>query len=448
MAQHTPQRTTEHNTTVAIVGAGMAGLIAARALHRQGIDVRVLESADRVGGRMMAETSALGSRLDLGGQWVGHSHHRFSALAAELGATVFAMHTPKRPGIVHDGHPVPVLSAATAAAGAALLAVELRAKLRVPERWKSTTVADWLHKVPSATARRLLEVFVEVSTTADLDRFTMSAFAAMVRYQGGLSTMLSTKGGAQDRLIVEGAGTLTDKLAAGLGSRVLTNSPVTAIHRGDRGVVVQSPSTVVRASKVIICLPPPMLATITFDPPLPPARARLVDETCMGSVYKAIAVYDQPFWRATVDAEFVLLDSPGGAVFDTSPPDGPGHLCVLIGGREARTLDLLDESARRQAVIGALATAVGSPSILEPRSWHEKSWQLDEHVGGGYSALPTVAHTGGFFPLPSDPTDSTLYWAGTETASEHAGYIEGAIESGERAARQVIGTLPPQHPGS
>ena len=70
---------------VAVIGAGMAGLIAARELQRRGIDVVVLESASRPGGRMLAETTALGSRVDLGGQWIGHGHHRFEALAAELG---------------------------------------------------------------------------------------------------------------------------------------------------------------------------------------------------------------------------------------------------------------------------------------------------------------------------------------------------------------------------
>src|SRR5690349_3376232 len=100
--------------TVAVIGAGMAGLVAARELRGQGIDVVVLESASRPGGRVLAETTALGSRVDLGGQWIGHGHHRFAALAAELGLPVFAMRTPARPTVV-DGagelrNPVPAVA--------------------------------------------------------------------------------------------------------------------------------------------------------------------------------------------------------------------------------------------------------------------------------------------------------------------------------------------------
>src|SRR5215471_2871288 len=92
----------DRDTTVVVVGAGLSGLTAARELHRAGVDVVVLEAADRVGGRSLSETSALGSRLDLGGQWIGHGHHRLTALAAELGLTAYPMHTGRLPLLV-DG---------------------------------------------------------------------------------------------------------------------------------------------------------------------------------------------------------------------------------------------------------------------------------------------------------------------------------------------------------
>ncbi|MFC8899964.1 flavin monoamine oxidase family protein [Streptomyces cinereoruber] len=426
--------------TVAVVGAGMSGLVAARELRRRGIDALVLESADRPGGRMMAETSVLGSRLDLGGQWVGRGHRRFEALAAELGTELFPMRPPVRPDFVEGARRIPTASPAVLTAGAVLLAWEVRARRAAPRAWASRTVDAWLRNVPGRRARRLLEVLVSVTSTADLDRYSMHAFAEAIRYQGGLATMMATSGGAQDKLVVEGAGTLTERLAAEPGARVLIGHRVTRIRRDGGGVTLDTASGTVRAARAIVTVPPPVAAGIVHDPPLPASRTALERNTYMGSVYKAIAVYERPFWRELREhAEFMVLDRPGSAVFDTTPPGGPGHLCVLAAGPEARELDRSDTAARRRALLGPLVPHLG-PEVLAPAGWHEKAWHLDEHVGGGYAALASPGTTDGYFPMPSRPVGA-LHWAGTETAREHAGYIEGAIESGERAAREVAESL-------
>ncbi|MFD6397463.1 flavin monoamine oxidase family protein [Nocardia sp. NPDC060249] len=436
MAQQTPPRA----TTVVVIGAGMAGLIAARALHRRGIDVLVLESAQRPGGRVLTETTVLGSRVDLGGQWIGRGHHRFEALAAELGTSVFAMRTPSRATVV-DGDAVVSNSGVVAVVtNAVLLMWEIAARVGTPRAWHVQSVRSWLEHVPNRRARRLLDVIVSVSTTADLDRYSVRDFLELIRFQGGFRTMLSTAGGAQESLIAEGAATLADRLAADLGDRVILDSAVTAIHRDDDGVTIHSATGTYRAAKVIVTVPPPMAARIAHHPALPAARIRLQDNTYMGSVYKAIAVYDRPFWRDRAHAELLLLTEPGSATFDTSPPGGPGHLCILVAGPEARALDGLDSAARRAAILGPLATHLG-PDVLAPHGWHEKSWHQDQHVGGGYAALPDIGIDDRYLPADTTPLGH-LHWAGTETAREHAGYIEGAIESGERACAEVAAALP------
>ncbi len=126
-------------------------------------------------------------------------------------------------------------------------------------------------------------------------------------------------------------------------------------------------------------------------------------------------------------------------MFDTSPPEGPGHLCVLVGGPEARQLDRLDVAGRRDAVLRVLAGHIG-PEVLEPVGWHEKSWQLDENVGGGYFAAPLPGSAEGWLPIPSEPVND-IHWAGTESAHGHPGYLDGAIESGLRAADEALEVL-------
>ncbi|MFE0699834.1 flavin monoamine oxidase family protein [Streptomyces sp. NPDC058872] len=127
-------------------------------------------------------------------------------------------------------------------------------------------------------------------------------------------------------------------------------------------------------------------------------------------------------------------------MFDTTAPDGPGHLCTLVAGPEARALDHMDTDARRNILLGPLVPHLG-PDVMKTASWHEKAWHLDEHAGGGYIALPEAGASDDVMPVPHTPIGS-IHWAGAETAAEHPGYLDGAITSGRRAAQEVIDSLP------
>lgn len=437
--KHATTPSTSDEVQVVVVGAGLSGLVAARELQRRGVDVVVLEAADRVGGRAMSETSALGSRLDVGGQWIGHDHDRVKELAAELELRAYPMHTGKVPTVLDGARKMRIASPSTVVAAVVLVTLGALARLGTPRRWDRLSVQAALAKVPGRRARRLLEVIALISWTADLDRLSVSAATELIRHQGGLKTMLSTKGGAQDSLLVEGAGTIAERLAAELGPRVRLGQPVVSLHRDATGVTVHTPSQELRAAKVIVTVPAPVAARITHDPALPAWRAEAEQHTHMGSVYKAIAVYERPWWREHRSAELIMLGDPGFAVFDSSPPEGPGHLAILVGGPTARALDRLSVADRSAAVLGPIAEYLG-PEALQPASWHEKAWHLDEHAGGGYIVLPDLGAGPGIWPTPSTPVGH-LHWAGTETADDHPGYLDGAIEAGNRAAREVIEDL-------
>ncbi|GAA1081121.1 MULTISPECIES: flavin monoamine oxidase family protein [Tsukamurella] len=437
----TAQPSTER-ATVVVVGAGIAGLRAALDLHARGVDVLVLEAAPRVGGRVLTETTALGTHVDLGGQWIGKGHHRFEALAAEFGAQVFEMETPKMPKLVDGARTIGMASPTLLLAGAALVAWEGVVRLGGPFAGGGSTVADLLRKVPGR-ARRLLDVLIAIATTADADRFALRDFAAAVRVQEGLLTAMSTRGGAQDSLVVDGAGTLAVRMAERLGDRVHTDRAVLAVHRDDDGATVHTTAGTVRAQRVIVTVPPPIATAIEHRPALPTERSHAERGMYMGSVYKALAVYESPFWRANGHAEMIDIDGPGVGVFDTTPPSadgtGPGHLCLLVGGADARSLDDLSPADRRETMLARLAVHLGEGAET-PASWHEKSWHRDEYVGGGYLAVPDPKAGAMTFPLGHAPA-GVVHWAGTETAAEHAGYIEGALESGERVAGEVASAL-------
>ncbi|PRB04749.1 amine oxidase [Microbacterium sp. MYb72] len=425
--------------TVVVVGAGLSGLVAARELVRSGREVIVLEAADRVGGRVLAETSPLGSRLDLGGQWIGADHQRVAALAREFGEVTFERQVGILPRIVDGAQGVGWLSL-TGLGAVAAAAVTCTIAALAPARWSNRQPFDlFLRKLSWGRSRRLLRVGAELSWTADLDRISLYGVRRVVHSQHGLGTILSASGGAQDSLVVGGMGTLVERLARDLGDRVRTDERVLSLHSNADGVVVCTGAATYQAAKVVIAVPAPVASAIAHTPPLPSAVRNVQESTEMGAVYKAIAVYDRPFWRGSAPQDLLFLHGGGGAIFDTSPPEGPGHLCILIGGRAARALDALSADERMSRVLGPLAVHYGL-RVLEPNSWHEKAWHLDPDVRGGYVALPVLGSRSGFWPLGAAPVGH-IHWAGSETAMEHPGYLDGAIESGQRAAAEVVAAL-------
>jgi monoamine oxidase len=323
-----------------------------------------------------------------------------------------------------------------------LIFIEIASRTYVPKGWIAVTVDKAIATlVPLEIARQLLRLLVAVSSTAELSMFSIYSLTKAIPLSGGLLTMLRTQGGAQDRLVVESMGITTSMLANELSRKPLTDMPVTSVsqNHSDEVTVRTASGRHFHARKVIITVPPPMLKSITFDPPLPPERIALHENTRMGVVYKAIAVFEQPFWREGLGGEFLVLDDPACGVFDSSPPGGPGHLCFLVAGTAARQLDTLELNVRRELLLSRLAPLLGHRE-LQPMDWHEKAWHLDEFCGGGYLAYPIVGTSEGILPMPHKQIKN-LHWAGTETAQEHPGYLEGAMQSGERVAYEVARAL-------
>ncbi|ORA31189.1 flavin monoamine oxidase family protein [Mycobacterium aquaticum] len=424
---------------VVVVGAGFGGLIAARDLRRAGAKVRVLEAADRVGGRAMTVNSAAGTPVDLGGQWIGHDHVKMQALAAEFGMALYPTHTGGRLAIRENGRDISLFSLTTVAAAAALVRLAVVAPFGVGMR-DDRLFSDWLATVSPRRARRVVDIVMGELTSNDPDALSVAAIAASIRSGGGLRTMVTDAGGAQEALLSCGAGGLAAAVAEDLDDAVMLNCRVREIVRDDEGVVVRTTSgDSVRARHVVVAVAPPVAASITHSPALPASRDRAQRETFMGTIYKAVAVYESPFWRAAgLRGQFLDLDGPVSSAFDISPPGGPGHVCVLMPGGHARALSALDEDTRRETILGGLAANLGE-AARSPLSFHEKSWHDDEFVLGGYNAFPRpgalAVLDGAFAPV------GRVHWAGTESSPDYSGYFEGAVRSGERVAREVVAML-------
>jgi monoamine oxidase len=190
-------------------------------------------------------------------------------------------------------------------------------------------------------------------------------------------------------------------------------------------------------------VPPALAGRICYDPPLPGDRDQLTQATPMGSVIKCLAVYGTAFWRDAGYNGQVTSDGPGARVtFDTGPPAGsPGILLGFVTGAEARRLARADPAQRRAEVLASFGRYFG-PAATRPDDYIEHDWTADRWTRGCYGAHFPPGTWTQFGPALRRPT-GLLHWAGTETATHWSGYMDGAVQSGHRAAREVLTTLNP-----
>ncbi|MDW8052458.1 MAG: flavin monoamine oxidase family protein [Armatimonadota bacterium] len=449
----------QREADVIVVGAGMAGLIAAYRLQQAGKAVLVLEARDRVGGRLLRHRIAEGYWIDLGGQWLGPMQDRAYALAKQLGLRLFPTHTEGESLLYFDGRArryagsVPKAGLLTLLEFSGAMAkldkmaqqVPLEAPWRAPKagEWDSMTFASWIERsLHTRIGRWGLQLFAEAVFAAEPCEFSLLHALFYIHSAGGVERLTSTRGGAQQDRFEEGAQSLALHLAEMLGECVLLNRPVRTIcQQADRVQVSTQSGETYLARRVIVAVPPTLAGRIEYEPPLPAARDQLTQRLPHGAVIKCFAVYDRPFWREQGLSGFVTSDlEPARLVFDNSPANGAcGILLAFVEGASARRMSALSPEARRDAVLHCLTRYFGERAA-KPELYVDHDWNAEVWSRGCYGAhFPPGAWTQLGHAL-RQPV-GRIHWAGTETATRWMGYIEGALESGERAAQEVLGQL-------
>jgi monoamine oxidase len=267
---------------------------------------------------------------------------------------------------------------------------------------------------------------------------------------GGLLQMRSDRtGGGQHLRIRQGTQLFSKGLAGDLPEGVIRlSTPVTAINNntGDNAVEVHTQDQVIHTRKVITTVPTPVLRNISFSPDLPSNKRTWIESTTYGYYTKAMMVFRTPFW---VDRGFCGLTQsfigPAGVIRDTSSPADDKHiLTCFLGGTPGFAWSALSTTDRENALLKQIGQLfnVGDTAEEEFVQLVTYEWNKDEYSGRGCPCTglpPGVLSKLGGGGLREPWGD--LHFAGTETAGEWKGYMEGAVRSGERAAAEVIKDL-------
>ncbi|MFZ0384648.1 MAG: FAD-dependent oxidoreductase [Solirubrobacteraceae bacterium] len=454
---------------VVVVGAGLAGLVAASQLRRSGYSVRVLEARDRVGGRVWNHDLGDGHISERGGTFIGPTQNHVAALARQLKVATFPTHdigqdvylaggerlTYSDRGPLGIAPPDPTIDAQLATLVLAL--DKLATTIDVSRPWDAPgaasldgqTLATYLtqHSAPprlrNLTAAALRAIFgAEPREVSLLFALFYIAASGDPKHPGTFQRNFNTRGGAQQDRFVGGSQRLPLELAARLGEIVALRTPVRSIAQTRSGVTVISDRITVSAKRVVVAIPPTLAGRIVYDPILPFQRDQLTQRYGQGTLTKVAAVYDEPFWRAHgLTGSAVATGFPISIAYDDSPPGGrPGITFGFVGGDNARRYAGLGPAARRRAVLAQLARIYDDQRGLKPVQFFETSWSGQEWTRGCPVGIPAVGSFVSYGPRLRKPV-GRIHWAGTETATYWNGYMDGAVSSGERVAAEVAAAL-------
>lgn len=431
---------------VVVIGGGLAGLSAARRLKEQGASVVLLEARDRIGGRVHSQRLDTGHRIDLGAQFSSDSQKLVSALVDEVGLTrVATFHDGNQvylssPGAepLQDPHgslPLSFLGKLDSLQAVWRLENRLGSFRKEIKRLDGMTAADFMRSFSySDGAYRFFAGFLESEFCNSIDEFSAAELLDQTASVGGFA---GNRGSAQ-WFLAEGTEPLARHLAERVGESLVLNAPVNGMTHDPEGWTVHATTGDYRARRVIVAVPPQFYKAIGLLPHLPENRRRALAFWKTGAVIKTMLVFERPWWRDLGLSGGILgPESIYNATMDGSPADGSAGILVLFAtGGSGRRLGLAASEKERIAQAVSWLGTLGIGDVPAPIAARSVDWSADPWALGGFASRRGL---GGWGASPDlFEAIGGLHFAGTETATVWRSFMDGAIQSGLRAADEVI----------
>jgi len=422
-----------------VVGAGLAGLAAAWALHRQGYDVQVIEARDRVGGRIWTSTAWPDMPLDLGATWIhGVFGNPLSELANEIGAERVITRYDSAITYNTNGQP---LSAAQSELLDSLQTRLYKALAQAQEQEEDVSIRQAIGP--------LLQQFEPSSLEYRLINFILSR--EFEHQYAGSAASLSAHWydsdeafDGDDALFPAGFRTLTDFLAHDL--RIELGQPVQAIHWAQSPVTVITPKAELIADHVVITLPLGVLKAqqVQFSPALPSDKQQAIAKLGMGVLNKCYLRFTSAFWPEDVDW-LEYIPATHGAWTGWVSFQQAVNMPVLLGFNAAERGKEMEQWSDRQIVASAMDTlsclrfsgGLFGAGIPQPVGYQVTRWATDPFALGAYSYY-AVGSTPRMRQALAAPLEKQLFFAGEATHPDFFGTTHGAYLSGLRAAAEIL----------
>lgn len=436
-----PKGAADDDGTIIVVGAGAAGLTAARVLQDQGRKVFVVEGRERIGGRLHTINFG-GGIVDEGGNWIhGVPENPLYHLVTEAGIAT------KKDDI---GHPLR-LKVFDSKAGRTVNIVRSLYML-----WKATRLSGRLshedlsvnHPEANLSERFENEVAgMQGEMNQRLFRYGLRAVVDLtmaekseVLHPNALAINPDYEN-AEDVTLEGGYRQLIERLAIDLDIRL--GNAVVEIRYDENGVTIVTDQETYQGSHVIVTVPLGVLKsnTITFNPPLPEEKTQAIKNLGFGNVEKVFLKFPTPFWRSSPQQSkhlFHISETVGDfpAFLDLTDKSGQPILAALLSGDQSRQLAADAEPLIERAT--EILQEMFPEDYQQPTAVHVTNWQKDRFAGGSYST-PVLSTSPENYEQLATPVAGRVLFAGEATYREHGGFVEGAMGSGVREARRILG---------